>query len=347
MARRRRRPRGALAQVNLSRYDDGGEVDNDKSVDIDAASVDNPGLSIDSNSLGGFLGSPEMGGERASASNPNNSSGMTAALDAIANGSLWDGALDMVGGTRSLAFDPETGQFSPGGRDYAGVGAKAVGGALLGPLGTPVSVMMGLAEKYGQGMPGDYDRERGLANPRDNDHGDNGPEITPENSPASSTTAPTPQGPQLKRYIPLAGDYTKWGVSGHQRPGYREETVQLKNGGQPSGVITGLSPGRADAVAARLPPKSYIIPADVAAAEGDGNSVAGGLAIANRFSGGRAKSLPTVQGGSVPARISHGEVFLNEEDVIRAGGPDKLDRYVKETRRKFAKKLNNLPGPKK
>jgi hypothetical protein len=119
------------------------------------------------------------------------------------------------------------------------------------------------------------------------------------------------------------------------------------------GALDGHTPGRADKLPIDVPNGSYVIPADVVAALGDGNSRAG-FAVLNRLFSqghGRVSSTRRARGGVVPIAASDGEFVVSPEAVIAKGGGDGehgrrvLDHFVIHIRKQYANKLNKLPGP--
>lgn len=143
-----------------------------------------------------------------------------------------------------------------------------------------------------------------------------------------------------------------------------------------SGYLHGSTLGRADNIKTQAPAGAYVIPADVVAGLGEGNSLAGARIMQEAVStgpwgtpvshGGRGLAMPhpqarvpqaeakggTLSGaGPVPVRLSHGEFVVLPEDVQRIGGDDLkhghhvLDHFVETQRAKQIKKLQSLPGP--
>ena len=140
-----------------------------------------------------------------------------------------------------------------------------------------------------------------------------------------------------------------------------------------TGPIHSAVAGRTDHLPMHVPSGSYVIPADIISAMGEGNTLAGfkhmrrmfggqpyggapgapygqsegpyGERIQNRAAGGRAAGVPIVAAG--------GEYVLSPAQVRQAGGGDLdmghrvLDEFVKRMRAKTVKTLTNLPGPKK
>lgn len=108
------------------------------------------------------------------------------------------------------------------------------------------------------------------------------------------------------------------------------------------GAIRGNTAGRGDAHAVDVPEGSYVIPADVVAALGEGNTEAGMHqldAIHGGYGDGRGVS------GRVPIMISDGEFLLSPQAVTNMGGADAIDRWVVQTRQQYARQLMELPAP--
>lgn len=141
------------------------------------------------------------------------------------------------------------------------------------------------------------------------------------------------------------------------------------------GFLHGPTPGRADALDTSAPAGSHVIPADVVAGLGQGNSLAGaarmekvirtgpgGMSLPH--SGGHSSiphppAAPHAKGGEVqnkepentPVLLSHGEYVVPPHWVRHWGkgnqkaGHDAWDRWIVEQRKKHIKTLKNLPGP--
>ncbi len=116
-----------------------------------------------------------------------------------------------------------------------------------------------------------------------------------------------------------------------------------------------------------VPSGSYVIPADIISAMGEGNTMAGfkvantiftqipgmegspgedaQLGIPGKAEGGALNAVPIVAAG--------GEYVIHPRDVTRIGGGDMdyghrvLDSFVKMMRAKTVATLKKLPGPKK
>lgn len=114
------------------------------------------------------------------------------------------------------------------------------------------------------------------------------------------------------------------------------------------GAVRGKTTGRSDKLAVSVPPGSYVIPADVVAALGDGNSEAGLAKLESQF---KPQRGGYAAGGAVPIQISDGEFVVDPAAVAALGGGDAqyghdvLDEFVVQTRGAYADHLKNLPGP--
>lgn len=139
------------------------------------------------------------------------------------------------------------------------------------------------------------------------------------------------------------------------------------------GAIHSSVAGRTDHLPMHVASGSYVIPADIISAMGEGNSMAGFKVAKNIFSGkgpyGQsgmpygANGLPygvpaprKAEGGdvdSVPIVAAGGEYVIPPEDVVEIGKGDLdhghkiLDAFVKKMRQRTIKTLQKLPGPKK
>lgn len=113
------------------------------------------------------------------------------------------------------------------------------------------------------------------------------------------------------------------------------------DGGEVLGGVRGPTGGRADMLPVDVPAGSYVIPADVVGALGEGNTEAGMTKLEGYF----GRSRKAAGGEVVPILISHGEFVVGPEGVAKVGGAEALDRFVTETRNAFAEHLRKLPGP--
>jgi len=139
------------------------------------------------------------------------------------------------------------------------------------------------------------------------------------------------------------------------------------------GPIHSVVAGRTDHLPMHVPSGSYVIPADIISAMGEGNTMAGFKHMRRIFGGtpyGGGKSnapygatggpygepLPgKARGGevnTVPIIAAGGEYVLSPEQVLLAGDGDidighkVLDEFVKRMRAETVKTLKKLPGPK-
>lgn len=137
------------------------------------------------------------------------------------------------------------------------------------------------------------------------------------------------------------------------------------------GPIHSLVAGRTDHLPMHVASGSYVIPADIISAMGEGNTMAGFKVAKDIFSqpfygsgapyGARGLpygvSMPQkAEGGAtdtVPIVAAGGEYVIHPKDVVNIGngslddGHKILDEFVNRFRAKTVKTLKNLPGPKK
>lgn len=141
-------------------------------------------------------------------------------------------------------------------------------------------------------------------------------------------------------------------------PGDAQGTWNQRNQQDPvimHGLVPTDTPGRDDAHALSVPAGAYIIPADVVAAFGSGNTLSGAKAMDRRFASfGQPTSF--ARGGAtssplVPVMLSGGEYVVHPSVVAHIGGGDLtaghdiLDALVKHKRAETIKTLKKLPGP--
>lgn len=117
--------------------------------------------------------------------------------------------------------------------------------------------------------------------------------------------------------------------------------------------------GRTDHLPMHVPSGSYVIPADIVSASGEGNTMAG-FKIMNRIFGARggapkgyAEGGMVHDGELVPIIAAGGEYVIHPAAIAKIGGGDleaghkELDDFVKDLRAKTVKTLKSLPGPRK
>ena len=139
-----------------------------------------------------------------------------------------------------------------------------------------------------------------------------------------------------------------------------------------SGPIHSPVAGRTDHLPMHVHSGSYVIPADIISAMGEGNTMAGFKHMKMMFkgmpyggsskpygysSGPYGQTIGRASGGgvndAVPIVAAGGEYVLSPNDVRKAGDGDLemghrvLDSFVKKMREQTVKTLKNLPGPKK
>lgn len=144
------------------------------------------------------------------------------------------------------------------------------------------------------------------------------------------------------------------------------------------GMINSSVPGRTDKLPMKVRSGSYILPADIPSALGQGNTMAGGEILKKMFSSG-PYGLPTMRGSSrvtqprlprmradgggeeedggdderVPIIAAGGEYIIHPDVVKDIGhgnmkaGHDVLDKFVLQVRKHHIKTLKKLPGPKR
>lgn len=124
------------------------------------------------------------------------------------------------------------------------------------------------------------------------------------------------------------------------------------------GPIHSAVAGRTDHLPVHVASGSYVIPADIISAMGEGNSMAG-FKVAERIfrepDGIKEphKNPAFADTETVPVVVAGGEYIISPQDVIYLGGGSMedghrmLDEYVKQYRQKTIKTLQGLPGPKK
>lgn len=123
--------------------------------------------------------------------------------------------------------------------------------------------------------------------------------------------------------------------------------------------------GRTDHLPMHVKSGSYVIPADIISAMGEGNTMAGFKSAKMIFEGmpgeiTDSSTIPTKASGGaagdaalVPIVAAGGEYVIAPEHVQRLGKGDMahghkiLDHFVKKYRAKTIKTLQKLPGPKK
>lgn len=168
----------------------------------------------------------------------------------------------------------------------------------------------------------------------------------------------------IEQALQAAGRYAEGGSLpyGADDPPY-EPHPKAPNDKIVVGPLHSAVPGRTDHLPISVPPGSYVIPADVVSALGEGNTMAGYERLSQLFKMGphgagiqpMVKRARHATGGRVaqPIAAAGGEFVVSPEAIIGYGGGDldkgheKLDRFVKQTRAKTIETLRKMPGPKR
>jgi hypothetical protein len=121
------------------------------------------------------------------------------------------------------------------------------------------------------------------------------------------------------------------------------------------GPIHSAVAGRTDHLNMHVPSGSYVIPADIVSALGEGNTVAGFRVIKAMFEQAKGarfdQQIP--EGEPVGIVAAGGEYVLSPMEVQWVGKGDleaghrALDQWVRSTRDETIKTLQKLPGPKR
>lgn len=138
--------------------------------------------------------------------------------------------------------------------------------------------------------------------------------------------------------------------------------IQRQSAQHNGGLLHSEGAGRTDILNRSVTAGSYVIPADVVSALGDGNTMAGAKVLDQMM--GPAQQKPSQfmnvpqpnyampEKKSVPVVMAGGEYVISKEAIIAKfgnldAGHDALDEFVRAVRAKNVKKLKSLPGPRK
>lgn len=119
-----------------------------------------------------------------------------------------------------------------------------------------------------------------------------------------------------------------------------------------SGPIKAPVAGRTDHLPMHVASGSYVVPADIVSAIGEGNTETG-FAILDHMMKSRSQGEAPKMGAAVPIVAAGGEYVIPPIAVVHFGGGEMdrghkaLDEWVKSERAKTIKTLKQLPGPKK
>ena len=118
-----------------------------------------------------------------------------------------------------------------------------------------------------------------------------------------------------------------------------------------AGALRHDGPGRTDDLPINVPGESFVLPADVVSALGEGNTANGFKILEKMYPPLPHEHQPKT--GKVPVVVAGGEFLIHPEYVKRVGGGDMkaghraLEDFVKIIRKKTIKKLRTMPGPHK
>jgi hypothetical protein len=122
-----------------------------------------------------------------------------------------------------------------------------------------------------------------------------------------------------------------------------------------TGAIKAPVAGRTDHLPVHVPSGSYVVPADIVSAIGEGNTDHGfdiiDYMVKSRSTGGKVDDR--AHGEPVPVVVAGGEYIIPPQAVAGFGGGDMdaghkaLDDWVKSERAATIKTLQSLPPPKK
>jgi len=257
----------------------------------------------------------------------------------------------------------------PGPKPAAGGSVPLDGGSSL-PAGMTNPMAIAMAEVLGGGGGSEGGGRSDSSGGGPSGNSSDGPGNGPGGSAAGNSSAGSPAG-DGGGPMGMAGG----GEAGGGYFGGRSTTTKVHVGPIHSPVA-----GRTDHLPMHVPSGSYVIPADIISAMGEGNTMAGFKVANTVFSripgmsgapGDQAipakGSMPGMdaqlgmpgkaRGGSmeeaVPIVAAGGEYVISPEDVSRIGegdldrGHQELDLFVKAMRAKTIKTLQKLPGPKK
>lgn len=115
-----------------------------------------------------------------------------------------------------------------------------------------------------------------------------------------------------------------------------------------AGALRHHGPGRTDTLEISVPGESFVVPADVVSALGQGNTEAGFKVLEKMYP---APQSGNHADGKVPIMAASGEYVIHPDHIRRIGGGNikkgqaSLNDFVTITRKKHIKTLKRLPGP--
>lgn len=161
----------------------------------------------------------------------------------------------------------------------------------------------------------------------------------------------TNDGPDYTSNLADPMNYGSGGFAQFARGGAPQ--ADLASGpGQPifRGPVNADVPGRTDHLPVHVASGSYVVPADIVSALGEGNTTTGFKVISTMFPPGNGSDEEEVP---VPVVIAGGEYVMEPRQVWIAGqgdidvGHQVLDAFVRKYRALTVKTLQGLPNPKK
>jgi len=141
---------------------------------------------------------------------------------------------------------------------------------------------------------------------------------------------------------------------GGHTPAFMQKSAQPGAEVIHEGPIHSPVSGRTDHLPMHVASGSYVIPADIISAMGEGNTMSGFKQMKQILNG--AKDMPKASDGparAVPIVAAGGEYVVTPHEVMWAGdgdmdtGHETFDGFVTGMRAKTIKTLKALPGPKK
>ena len=188
-------------------------------------------------------------------------------------------------------------------------------------------------------------------------------------TPPIEDKAPTPKRKPSNDHRSMYAEVKPWGAEGGNFFDYKRggathgksgvSVPEIFHGG---GLFASGGAGRTDILNRRVEPGSYVVPADVVSALGDGNTEAGARVLdqmmgtqeepKEQFMDVPQPNYTMKKGGSVPVKVAGGEYLIKPSSIVRKFGDLKhghniLDAMVKQVRAQNVKKLRSLPGPRK
>ena len=131
----------------------------------------------------------------------------------------------------------------------------------------------------------------------------------------------------------------------------RVKKERKAEGGLVSGPLDGNTSGRSDKVAVKVAKGSHVIPADIVAALGDGNSKNGHDLLKRMFPTSVKKKEHKQTGKSVSIAASDGEFIVSPRDVMNTGlgyadlGQNILNHFIKKVREMNIDHLETIGNP--